>query len=262
MAVPRRAPGRVGVLAFLCVLAAASSAATDVLFPSPLHLTRQVTDPISGTTTRIDEYCHGNRIVAVGERRTVIADHTAQTVTLIDFAASTWSQATFPELAAANPTPGARNVEWRITEKGDRTEGTRGGHALVAQRDAPGYRERIEVTADREHFISRPALEALLGIGHPRPASPGHDGLISALRKAPGNPNTAVPQFAVPLEWTVTIQMGDEAVEVRNVVTRVGSELPPHGAMTIPPGARRVEMHGIAAGRLLRELDGPSKVQP
>jgi hypothetical protein len=60
--------GRVGAaslqaLAAICFLGVALPAvAAPVLFPTPLHITREVTDPVTATTTVVDEYCHGNRI--------------------------------------------------------------------------------------------------------------------------------------------------------------------------------------------------------
>ena len=57
------------------VAIAVSVEAAEVMFPSPLHLTREVSDPITGGSSQIEEYAHGNRIVSITPRRTAIADY-------------------------------------------------------------------------------------------------------------------------------------------------------------------------------------------
>ena len=48
-----------------CGLAAADLCGATTLFPTPLHLTRQVQDPISGSTVVLNEYAYGNRLISV-----------------------------------------------------------------------------------------------------------------------------------------------------------------------------------------------------
>ncbi len=97
--------GRVGwgsvAAAVVSVLFVATSAqaAQAVLFPAPLHITREVTDPITGSKAVIDEYCHGNRVVAVSGRRTSIVEYDKGHITVIDFGAGTYSHTKF-ELVA------------------------------------------------------------------------------------------------------------------------------------------------------------------
>ena len=54
-----------------------SAAGQTPIFSAPLHLTREVTDPISGRIDVIDEYCVGNRMVSVARKgeRVSIADY-------------------------------------------------------------------------------------------------------------------------------------------------------------------------------------------
>src|SRR5258708_10883545 len=78
------------------------SAAT-VLFPTPLHLTRTVEDPLSGTSSTIDEYYSANRVVTVRGDRTVIVDYERREVTEIDHANATYSVTTFDDVANARP---------------------------------------------------------------------------------------------------------------------------------------------------------------
>ena len=48
---------------------ATAASAAETLFPSPLHLTRRITDPLSGATSIVvEEYCSGNRVVTIQGR--------------------------------------------------------------------------------------------------------------------------------------------------------------------------------------------------
>jgi hypothetical protein len=50
------------VSCILTTLVATHAIAAEMLFPEPLHITREIADPISGSTVTVEEYCHGNRI--------------------------------------------------------------------------------------------------------------------------------------------------------------------------------------------------------
>ncbi|HEX7708970.1 MAG TPA: hypothetical protein VF701_21115 [Thermoanaerobaculia bacterium] len=244
--------------------------AAGALFPEPLHLTREISDPISGTTTVVDEYCHGNRIVSISGSRTAIVEHEKGTVTIIDFAAGTWSSATFEELARVRSSgnrvkraPTARN-EWRTEPRNQRTVASRSADTFEARRTDEGSTQIIHIAADRQIVLSRTAIEALLGVGHPNPSDPLSEAVIGALReterRAVSNAasNTTDRLYRLPLEHVVRFETGGEVVETRNVVTRVGDELPPPDRLAIPQGAMRIEMPAIAAHRLLEELDRPA----
>ena len=79
----------------LVFLSTVAFAAEKPLFPSPLHITRELSNPVSGTTTVIDEYCQGNRVVAVSGQKTAIADYDKGVITEIDFAGGTYSVTKF-----------------------------------------------------------------------------------------------------------------------------------------------------------------------
>jgi hypothetical protein len=195
-----------------------------VLFPAPLHLTREVTDPIGGSKTVIEEYCHGNRVVSVSGSRTAIAEYDKRTVTTIDFAAGTYSIATFDELAKAWRTPRAAA--------------------------APAMR----VTPDRRHSVSREAAEVLLGIAYPAASAP--EQVLSSLKspRIATHATAGAPvEYALPLEQIIDL---GEGLELRNAVVRVGTELAPADVLAIPPGARRVEASPLALQRIAAELDG------
>jgi len=71
---------RVGVFGAV-LMSSAVTAHAATLFPQPLHLVREITDPISRATIKVDEYCLGNRIVSANRVRSVIVDYDKQTVT-------------------------------------------------------------------------------------------------------------------------------------------------------------------------------------
>jgi len=199
----------------------AALALLAVLFPAPLHLTREVTDPIRGTKSVVEEYCHGNRVVSVSGHRTAIAEYDKGTVTTIDFDAGTYSIATFDELAKAWP----------------------------ASKASPAMR----VTPDARHTLSREAAEVLLGAAYPLP--PVSDKVLGALRgpRIATNSANAPVEYALPAEQIVEL---GEGLELRNSVVRVGNELAPADVMSIPPGARRVEAKELALKKFAAELDG------
>src|SRR5512141_3247170 len=92
--------------AVAALVAAGAEAAERVLFPAPLHLVRQVDDPLTGKTTTISELCSGSRIASVVVEGGVIArvsavDFAADTPLEIDRIADTWSLSTFAEIARA-----------------------------------------------------------------------------------------------------------------------------------------------------------------
>ena len=69
--------------------------------------------------------------------------------------------------------------------------------------------------------------------------------------------NAVADEYHLPLEHVVRFEVGGETIETRNVVVRLGNELPSPDVMTIPPGAKLVESKAVAVQRLLDELDRP-----
>ena len=204
----------------------ALSAAERVLFPEPLHITRELSDPVTDKTTVIDEYCHGNRVVSVSGRRTAIADYGKGEITEIDFAAGTYSITKFEQIARAH-------------EK----------HAVRAKPE-------VEVKGGAQ-TLSRGAVEALMGIGYPHRADTSADTAIESLRTRQRGVSTEAlhEEYRLPMEHIVRIEVDGETIETRNIVKRVGNELAPLDVLTIPPGAKLVESKTVAMPRLLEELD-------
>lgn len=275
MAANRSLVGRVGWVGSLSFLVASVVfAAPGVLFPTPLHITRELTDPITGSKTVIDDYCHGNRVVSVNGRRTAIAEYDRNVITTIDFEAGTYSVTKFDELAkawesgSASPrrtaiSSNARagdGPQWRVEPKGGRVVASRPGEAVEAHLDDPRGKQVIELTADAQVRVSRAAAEVLLGVAYPNRPDPAAEVLLGALRskqpRVASNAEAAPADYHLPLEHVLRHEFGGETVEARNVVIRVGSELPPPDILAVPPGARLVESDAIAARRMLEELDG------
>lgn len=275
MSVTRIAFGRAGrvCVALLCLSFAGLAGAADVLFPAPLHITREIVTPFSKASTIVDEYCHGNRIVSISGQRTAIADYATRQITLIDFAAGTYSVTTFEDVARANAVEKvagealhAVRDAWAVEARGGRVVASRPGHVVEAQRDNEGGREVIRVTADQQLMLSRDAVEALAGTGYPNRSDDRGDVVLAALRARDGNiatsaQATAVDRYSLPLEQIVRIEVGGDVIETRNVVLRIGNELPPPESIVVPPGANRVESDLVRSRRLLEETDHPARVR-
>ena len=225
----------------------ALSAAERVLFPEALHITRELSDPVSQKTTIIDEYCHGNRVVSVSGTRTAIADYAKGELTEIDFAAGTYSITKFEQIARAHEKHAAHpdRRQWRVESKGSGIEAISEGRS-------------VRVTFDARQALSRDAVEALMGIGYPHRADPGAAVVLDSLRSRERRVSTnAAEEYRLPLEHIVRIELDGETIETRNIVKRLGKELPPLDVLTIPPGAKLVGSKTVAMQRLLEELDRP-----
>ncbi|HET7434135.1 MAG TPA: hypothetical protein VFN10_05415 [Thermoanaerobaculia bacterium] len=246
-----------------------------VLFPATLHITRELTNPISGTKSTIDEYCLGNRVVSVSGSRTAIADYDKHSIMRIDFAAGTYSIASFEEVAkmhAAMRAPGtamqsvaaaAKSDEWKAEARGNSVIASRPGETVELQRRGVQSSQSIRITADREMKLSRDAVEALTGLAYPNPRDEAADAILGALRANPAsriatNSAPSENEYRLPLEHVVRFEVDGESIESRNVVVRIGQELVPADAITLPPGVKLVDSDAVTAQRVLQELDGPS----
>ena len=264
-----------GLILWAMAWTLSAGAAERVLFPTPLHITRELSDPVSQKATVIDEYCQGNRMISVSGSRTAIADYAKGEMTEIDFAAGTYSVTKFAQIAKLNEKTTASaerplaktatsNDEWRLEARGGAVVASRPVETTEAERKDENSRQVIRLSADRQMTLSRGAVEAIMGIGYPHRASNVGDVLLGALRshdnkRVQTNGVAAEDEYHLPMEQVFRFETGGESVETRNVVTRVGNELVPAEALTIPPGAKLVESKAVAMQRLLEELDGTSR---
>lgn len=283
-----RVLARVALLA-LGVSAWCVSAAPRVLFPTNLHLTREIADPISGRTTTIEEYCAGNRMVAISGDKTVIVDYEKQEITEIDRRAGTYSVTRFDEMANAvaeagggrtaklstdaAPATAAPRREWTLSPLGAR--GGANGRTLEqyefvdggAAKDA--MRRKVDVGIDRSVSLSREAVEVLIGAAYPNPVREEHEPVLRAAagaraagRGIASNDTSSAAAdgetYGLPATQSFTYSESGSELTFRTTITRVGTEAVPPDALLIPPAAKRVESKAATMRRQLRELDFPA----
>ncbi len=247
-----RLPSALTGAAFL--VAATASAA--VLFPEPLHIVRESTDPISGITSTVDEYCSGDRIATVSGAVTVIADYARGEVTEIDRGRGTFSITAFEDIARAAVSHGAQPVAKSRSEP--RTRGIRqaaDGRQLESYEFANADGDQqivVTVGVDRKMHISAAAAEALIGAAFPNRRSFVHD----AIMRASG------PDVALPSEHTISYELGGEKLVFRSAITAIDRQLAPEEVLAIPPGSRRVESRLTSVPRATQELDRLPRPEP
>ncbi len=251
------------VCALLMPLLPASAAfAAGPLFPTPLHITRQVHDSISGTTAILDEYAYGNRLISIRGKQTSIADYEKSELTEIDRGAGTYSVTRFDALAKATQRPGGGQAKalsspspaLTVQSLGVKpTKSNRSAEFFQADIDTQPGKETIEIGVDRSVRISKDALEVLLGSAYPGVRTAEHEAALSAAGPqgrtvaAQSAMSQAAESFALPVEETVRYDMGGERVEFRTTVVRIGGEAAPADLTAIPAGARLITSRIIAA---------------
>lgn len=264
------------------LLCAATPAFAATLFPQPLHLVRQIDDPVANGRMTVHEYCIGDRMVTVNGPRVTIADYAKQELVEIDRKAGTYSITRFSEMATllksqrgmrpaaaddtANLAARTRGEdEWSATPLGTKSFASgRAFEAYAFARGRVGDQRRIEVGIDRRVTLSRDAVEVLVGAAYPNDRTPEHDVLVraSAGMRDPRNDDSgsaaaAAVQatYALPAEQSTTFELAGQTVTVHNSIVSVTNEAPPDDVMQIPPGATQVESRVTRLVRELRDLD-------
>lgn len=248
-----RLPSALTGAAFL--VAATLSAA--VLFPEPLHIVRESTDPISGITSTVHEYCSGDRIATVSGPVTVIADYARGEVTEIDRGRGTFSITSFQDIARASISHGAQPVAKSTSEPlalgltqaadGRQLESYEFAHADGDQQIV------ITVGVDRKTNISAAAAEALIGAAFPNRRTFVHDAIM---RAASGG------DIALPSEHTVAYEFAGEKVVFRSAIISIDRQLAPEEVLMIPPGSRRGETRLTSVPRAIEEVDRLPRPDP
>ena len=241
-------------------------AATPLLFPQPLHITRAVEDP-SGKTSVVDEYCRGNVVVSISGDRTVIADYEKQTLTEIDRAAGTYSVTPFTQLAKiAPPAPAIKADAYEYRAAGPRSSRAGADYYEAAAKSERTPIRKVETGVDRSVKLSRDAAEVLAGAAYPRARSEESELALRATapdvssRRAQSNAVAAAAaaqaqSYGLAVDQTVTYSMDGRTVVIRNKVTHVGHEEPMPELLAIPAGAHLVESPAIQALKALEEAD-------
>jgi hypothetical protein len=254
------------------ILASASMAVAApevVLFPEPLHIVREIHDPIAGVTYTIDEYCHGDRIITIHGAETVIADFRLDQITEIDRNRGTFSMTPFADVARATSAQRSPSVAKAAGEP--RPLGMKqsvDGRQLEAYElitTADDEQVVITVGVDRKTALSLAAVEALLGATFPNRRSFTHDAIMWVVVPRTGTrreQTSAVADVALPSEYSVTYEVADEKLVYRSTAVAVDRRVVPDELVIIPPGSRRVETRLTAIPRAIEELDHPPRPDP
>lgn len=261
-----------GRVAFALLIAVPLLASDAPLFPVPLHLVRRVEDPISNVTTEVDEYCSGNKIITIRGAKTAIVDYERQELLEIDRTASTWSVASFEEIAAARtiaepsgPRSGRKAAttareSWKTTPLGAKPT-TAGRTADSFEIATSGL--KVEVAVDRSVTLSRAALDALSGAPYPNKVTDQQEAIARACART-GDAHAEIAgggSYGLPLDQTITIDADPKThLTVRNTIVRVTNDLPPPEMLAIPAGAALVESRPARMMRQFQELEKAPKI--
>ena len=259
----------VALSALVCLSVVSPLSGASSIFPSPIHITREVQDPISGKTVVLNEYGYGNRLVSVRGDVTAIADYEKGELTEVDRSAGTYSVTRFDTIARVASLQGPQSGDIGLAQSDVRRElkalaakPTRSGRPADFFR-AEGEAINLEIAIDRSIRVSKEALEILLGAAYPGTRTQQHDLVIAAAGNGSGGGRTIAANaaqqqadYALPIEQTFEIDAGNERVAFRSSVLRVASEPPPADVLAIPAGARLVVSKTAAVLRELEQLDG------
>lgn len=245
----------VALFALVSVVGVSPAFAAGAIFPTPIHITREIQDPISGKTVVLNEYGYGNRLVSVRGDVTAIADYEKGELTEIDRKAGTYSVTRFETIAKLHGNGASGDDVAALAQEAKRELQAVGAKATKSGQTAEFFRAetdtlRVEIALDQKVRVSKEALEVLLGTAYPGTRSGQQELVIHAAAKG-------ATEYALPLEQLFSVVAGEERVEFRSSVLRVGTEPPPADAVAIPAGARLVESRSAAVLRELETLDAP-----
>lgn len=251
----------------MSIIATIVLAAQTALFPQPVHLTRQITDPFAAAPIVVEQFCYGNRVVTIRGARTTIADYERNELTEIDRDAATYSITSFedvakatagPHTAATKATPKKKN--WTVRAKAQRASRLgRNADVYELSREDVMETETIEVSVDRSVELSPAAAEVVLGIAYPANKHADAEAVMNVARKkrdAVGTDSTSSSDtVALPVEQITRIDVEGERLEMRDLVVHIDAALPEPALLAIPPNAKRIESRLTQRTRVLEELD-------
>jgi len=254
-------------LVSLAVTFLALPVAAEVLFPTPLHLTRRIHDSIGNTTTVVDQYCYANRVVTVRGHLTSIADYERGELTEINRDDSTYSVTRFDEVAkalgaAGPPSAAPAKSAWKVRSSGvQQVRTNRSADVFEGELEEEGVTRRTRVAVDRSVSLSKDALDILIGAAYPSSRKAEDQVVVEATRTRTNvstNQSEGTAQsrsYALPVEQHSTYVIEGMEAEVRDTVTRVGAELVPPDLLSIPPGAKLVESRLLQRMHAVEMLD-------
>lgn len=263
-------PLTVIALIFVTLFASAGT----LLFPKPLHLTRDVVDPITGKTSHLEQYCLANRVVSIAGSRTVIADYDRSELIEIDREHGTYSVTPFSAVASARPhrkvvraasTATAASAGPAMEHRG--TDRRAGRSVDLYAGDDAAHALHAEVAVDQSAALSRDAFDVLVGAAYPGDADASTELVRSASRRpvsgVSSNGTTVSESYGLPIEQTTRWDVNGRTITAANRVTRVSDDVAPSDLLAIPPGARRVDSRIVVTARESEQLDAlPGKVHP
>jgi hypothetical protein len=259
-----------------CFAVASARAAGAPLFPTPLHLTRQVHDTISDKTAVLDEYGYGNRLVSIRGARTSIADYEKGELIEIDRDAGTYSVTRFDAVARANqivnppaqspaagPAATAAPSDHAVRSLGVKmTKSGRSAEFFEAEIGTAQEKQTVTVAVDRAATVSKDALEVLVGAAFPGVRTGAHEVILSAAalggRAGRISATGAGDAYALPVEQVTSVAMDGGQAEFRSTVVRVGAEAPPADLVAIPAGARLVKSRLVEVANELETATRPT----
>jgi hypothetical protein len=260
------------VIAFTFLAAFASG--DTLLFPKPLHLTREVVDPISGKTSHLEQYCFANRVVSIAGSRTVIADYDRSELTEIDREHGTYSVTPFSTVASAQPhrrvarataLPSTASAALSMAHRG--TDRRAGRSVDLYAGDDAAHALHAEVAVDQSAALSRDAFDVLTGAAFPSEGDASTELIRGAARRPvsglSSSSTTVNETFGLPIEQITRWNVNGRTVTATNRVTRISDDVAPSELLAIPPGARRVDSRIVVAARESEQLDAlPGKAHP
>jgi hypothetical protein len=231
--------------------------AADVLFPSPMHLTRQVNDSLGGSTAVVEQYCYGNRVVSVNGAMTTIADYGKGELTEIDREAGTYSVTRFDEVAKAlrigSPVAPVKG-QWKLRDGGlTQLRTTRANASMEGELSEGDVTRHTRVAVDRTIKLSKDALDVLIGAAYPN-SRKVEDAVILEAAKARDS-----AAYALPVEQHHTFTIDGQRAEIRDFVTRVGEEVVPSDLVAIPPDARLVQSRLLQRMHAFEQLESAGR---
>jgi hypothetical protein len=252
-------------------------AADTLLFPKPLHLTRELVDPISGKTSHVEQYCLANRVVSIAGSRTVIADYDRSEVTEIDREHGTYSVTPFSTVASARPhrkviraTSTSASAPPAMQHRG--TDRRAGRNVDLYAGDDATHVLHAEIAVDQSAALSRDAFDVLVGAAYPGEGDASTELVRSAARRAVSgvssngatvNGTSVSESYGLPIEQTTRWDINGRTITATNRVTRLSDDVAPSDLLAIPPGARRVDSRIVITARESGQLDAlPGKAHP
>lgn len=242
--------------------------AADLLFPTPLHLTRRVHESIGNGTALVEQYCYGNRVITIRGAVTTIADYDKGELTEINREDGTYSISRFDQVAKALhprsvPVTATSRQPWELRKVGRAGAlSARSTDVFEADRSADGVTRHVRIGIDGSVSLSKDALDVLSGSAFPATPKEEDSAIASAAKAhAPAAASQsaggakAAERYGLPVEQVFRFETEGQQAEYRDVVVRVGNEVPPADLVAIPPGAKLVESRLIATTRMIDAID-------